>query len=41
MNKTNEQNRTRVMETKNRLTVTRGGGGKGGKKGTGLIKEHV
>ena len=29
MNKTNEQNRTRGMEIKNKLTVTREGGGKG------------
>ena len=29
------------MEMKNRLTATRGEGDKGGKKGKGLVKEHV
>ena len=40
---TNEQNRTRDMEIKNKLTVTRGevGGELGGKKGKGQVKEHV
>ena len=35
MNKTNEQNRTRGVETRNRLTETRGeeGGGEGEKEG--------
>ena len=44
MNKTNEQNRTRGMETRNTLTGTRAegrGGGKGGKKEKGLVKEHI
>ena len=37
MNKTNEQNRTRDMETRNRLTAIReeGGGGNGEKEGEG------
>ena len=39
---TNEQNRTRDTEIKNKLTVTRGGGERDytGKKGKGLVKEH-
>ena len=37
---TNEQNRTRDMEIKNKLTVTRGEGGSGGKKGMGQVKEN-
>ena len=43
MNKTNEQNRTRGMETRNRLTVTRGegGGGEVGNEGADLVQEHV
>ena len=43
MNKTNEQKRTRDMEIRNRLTVTRGDGvgDKCGKKGEGLVKEYV
>ena len=44
MNKnTNKQNRTRDMETWKRLSVTRreGVGDSGGKKGKGLVKEHV
>ena len=41
MNKTNEQNRTRGVETRNRLTETRGEGDNGGKKGKGLVNEHV
>ena len=41
MKKTNKQNRTRGIETRNRLTGTRGGGGeeKGGKKGKSIVKE--
>ena len=40
---TNEQNRTRDMEIRNKLTVTRweGEGDNEGKKGKGLVKEHV
>ena len=40
---TNEQNRTRDMERRNKLTVTRweGEGDNEGKKGKGLVKEHV
>ena len=41
MNTIYEQNRTKGMETRNRLTGTRGEGDKGGKKGQGLVKEHV
>ena len=43
-NKTkNEQNRTRNIETRNSLTLTRGEGEgeKGERKGKGLIKEQV
>ena len=36
--KTNEQNRTRGKETRNRLAET---GGMGGKKGKNLVKEQV
>ena len=41
MKKTNKQNRTRGIETRNRLTGTRGEGGeeKGGKKGKSIVKE--
>ena len=41
--KTNERNRTRGMETWNRLTATSVGGEEddGGKKGKGLDKEDV
>ena len=38
---TSEQNRTRDMEIKNKLTVTRGEGDNGGKKGKGPVKEPV
>ena len=43
INKTNEQNRTRDIETRNRLTVTRGewGVSKGRKKGMGIINEQT
>ena len=44
MNKTkNEQNRTRDMEIRNKLRMTRMGGERdnGGKKGKGLVKEHI
>ena len=42
MNKTNEQKRTRDMEIKNKLTVTRGEReGIMGKKRGRVIKEHV
>ena len=39
----NEQNRTRDVETGNRLTAARGKGAEqnGGKKGEGLLKEHM
>ena len=39
----NEQNRTRDMETWNRLTAADGSGegDNGGKKGTGLVKKHI
>lgn len=43
MKKTNEPNRTRGMETRSGLTATRGREerGKRGRKGKGLVKEHV
>ena len=42
MNKTNKQNGTRGMETRNRLPATRGfgEGDKGGKKGKGLVRNR-
>ena len=42
INKTNEQNRTRDMEIKNKLTVTRGEQKEDnrGKKGKSQVKEH-
>ena len=40
INKTNEQNRTREWEIKNKLTVTRGEGDYRGKKRKGQAKEH-
>ena len=43
MKQTNKQNRTRGMETRNKLIGTRGEGrgGKGRKKGKDLVKEQV
>ena len=43
INKTREQNRTRNMEIKNKVTVTREekGGDNGGKRGEGQVKEHL
>ena len=42
INKTNkQQNKTRDMEIKNQLTVTRRQGDNRGKKGKGHVKEHV
>ena len=43
MKQANEQNRTRDLEIKNKLTVTRekGGGGTGRENGMGQVKEHV
>ena len=43
INKTNEQNRTRDIEIKNNLTVTRQEGEQDnrGKTGKGQVKEHV
>ena len=43
MNKINEQNRTRDMETRNILKTAKGEGetDSGEKKGTGLVTEHI